>query len=95
MSEGCQVEIVDSLLALLLRMLAADGWTRDDVTPETNLLMDLGVDSLLLVEFLLRVETELGIPVDFGSLNYQDLASLRRLADVLAARMETAPDASD
>lgn len=43
------------------------------------------LDSLELLQFMLEVEEELGIAIDFDRLEFADLHSIRRLAELLDA----------
>jgi acyl carrier protein len=71
------------LLEILVRVLAAEGLPTEGITAETQLFDDAGVDSLLLISFLLEVEAELDTVIEFESLDYADLSTVARLAAAL------------
>jgi acyl carrier protein len=73
------------LLEILCRVLVAEGLPTDGITVETHLFDDAGVDSLLLISFLLEVEAELDTVIEFESLEYADLSTIGRLTAALGA----------
>jgi acyl carrier protein len=58
--------------------------TTASITEDAHLTNEIGLDSLDLTEFLLKVEDELHIEIDFDSLNPNDLLSLRAFTTFLA-----------
>ena len=83
---------VDALKEILASM-------RDDpelarTLPDTaSLINDVELDSLELLQFMLEIEAELGIQIDFEKLDYEDLESLERLAAFLDLMPSTADEA--
>ena len=72
-------EVVISLLAKTI-----DGEnSKDTWTAETDIINDIGIDSIQLVRFMLSVEDELGISLDFDDLDFDDFSSIGALADYL------------
>ena len=51
------------------------------VTEETDLLNDLGIDSLHMITFLLSVEEEFDVEIDFESLEPEHLRSVRTFCE--------------
>ncbi|MEU3735075.1 acyl carrier protein [Streptomyces sp. NPDC033538] len=78
------------LLDVLRGTLRDEGLPDEGVTVDTHLFDEAGVDSLLLISFLLMVEAELQRPIDFESLDFRDLTTIRSLASAV----EEAPDAT-
>ena len=50
----------------------------DTITPETNLIDDLGADSLASVELVMALEEAAGISIDDG-----DVAGLKTVGDIM------------
>ncbi|MFE9422553.1 acyl carrier protein [Kitasatospora sp. NPDC006697] len=75
--------MIDRIKDLLQEVLTAKGLPADNLTVESNLFVDFGLDSLALLEFLVELEARLGITVDFESLEYDDLVSLTSLERAL------------
>lgn len=73
----------EQVLDVLRNALREEGLPDGHVTADTHLFEQAGVDSLLLISFLLMVEVELQRPIDFESLDFGDLSTVRSLASVL------------
>ena len=71
--------MIDRFKDVLEEVLAAKGLTADGLTAESNLFLEIGLDSLVLLEFLVELEARLGLHVDFEDLEYEDLVSLANL----------------
>jgi acyl carrier protein len=54
------------------------------LAPTTDLLSEVGLDSLELTEFILRIEDELEIEMDLEQFDVQQLRSLDRLVRFVA-----------
>lgn len=51
---------------------------RESVTPESDIIKDIGADSLDIVEMLMNVESEWGIVIDD-----EDIESIKTVGDVI------------
>lgn len=60
----------------LIALVMEDPDLAADVTEETDLLNDLGIDSLHMITFLLSVEEEFDVEIDFESLEPEHLHSV-------------------
>ena len=56
----------------------AASWNSD-----TDIINDIGIDSLQMVRFLLALEDRLGITVDYDQLSFDVFSSIRALADFI------------
>ena len=59
-------------------------------SPETDLIETGLLDSLRLVELLLHLEASLGFRIALDEIDLDDLRSVKRIARLLAARMQPA-----
>lgn len=66
---------LDRIRGLLARVMEDPGLAAD-VTEETDLLNDLGIDSLHMITFLLSVEEEFDVEIDFESLEPEHMHSV-------------------
>lgn len=63
------------------------------ITLDTDILSEIGLDSLELTEFMLRVEEEFDVPVSYDRFELRYLWSVRALIDFLdECRKAPAPD---
>lgn len=53
----------------------------DEIDENASLLDEVGLDSLQLINFILRVEDEFDIEIDFENLDQDRLASVKAFAD--------------
>ena len=74
-------QIVESLTALLARMLRPDA----PITEQTQLMDELGLSSSLALELLLALEDELEIQIDVEDLDEDQMTTLADLADYIAS----------
>jgi acyl carrier protein len=63
-------------IAALLARVMKEPSIAANVTAETNLLLDLGIDSLHMISFLLSVEEEFDVQIDFEKLETAHLESV-------------------
>lgn len=64
--------IFDTVVTCLRKTLARDV----SIERETNIIRDLGLDSLQMIEFLLTVEDELQVELDFETMDMEFLESV-------------------
>lgn len=51
---------------------------------DTDIINDIGLDSLQMVTFMLKLEDELDIQIDFDNLDFSNLISVSSLCDFLS-----------
>jgi len=78
-----ETAMIDRFKDLLEEILTGKGLAVDGLTAESDLFLEIGLDSLVLLEFLVEVEARLGIHVDFEALVYDDLVTLAKLESAL------------
>lgn len=54
------------------------------LSDDTDIINDIGLDSLQMVTFMLKLEEELDIQIDFDSLDFSTLMSVGSLCDFLS-----------
>lgn len=55
----------------------------ETLTEDSNIIEDVGLDSLEMLQFMLEVEEQLKIAIDFDQLEYEHLHSVKTLAEFL------------
>lgn len=68
-------DIFEKLKAIAVNQIGID---EEKVTPESDIIKDLGLDSLDIVDMLMSVEETFGITIDDG-----DVAEMKTVADVV------------
>lgn len=49
---------------------------RQSLSPETDLNNDIGLDSLQMIQFMLKVEEQLNVAIDYDHFDYEHLQSI-------------------
>ena len=78
---------IDELQRVIVQTLAEvkrDPSLAERIAPGTNLLEEVGLDSLELTDLVLRLEERLGVIVDYERFDLQHLRSLETFAEFLA-----------
>ncbi|MDY2879646.1 MAG: acyl carrier protein [Candidatus Borkfalkiaceae bacterium] len=70
------MEVYEKIVSLLSEQLGID---KEKITPESDVVKDLGADSLDVVQMLMAMEEEYGITV-----SEDDAANLRTVSDIVA-----------
>jgi acyl carrier protein len=78
-TEGMEQTIIRLLAELMEQNPEAVSWNSD-----TDILNEIGVDSLQLVRLLLKLEEELNLMIDYDALTFDDLATIGTLASFLS-----------
>ena len=68
-------DIFEKLKAIAVNRIGID---EDKVKPESDIIKDLGLDSLDIVDMLMYVEEEFGVSIDDG-----DVAEMKTVTDVV------------
>ena len=68
-------DIFEMLKAIAVNDIGIDA---DKITPESNIIKDLGLDSLDIVDMLMKVEETFGVTIDDG-----DVVEMKTGADVV------------
>ncbi len=73
---------LDSIKRILIQVKALPG-SPADLADDTDLVEGVGLDSIELLTFMLEVEAQLGIRIDFDRMEFSILGSLATLAAFL------------
>ena len=68
-------DIFEMLKAIAVNDIGIDA---DKITPESNIIKDLGLDSLDIVDMLMKVEETFGVTIDDG-----DVVEMKTVGDVV------------
>lgn len=70
------IEMKERIKEILCYIKSEDSLTKESIPENADIINDIGLDSLQLINFLLRVEDEFGIQVDFDNLDLSCFESL-------------------
>lgn len=56
----------------------------ESLNSNSNIVNDAGIDSLQMINFMLKVEEEFGIEIDFDNFDFSHLESIQVFADYIA-----------
>lgn len=70
---------VQQKLAEIIGNLKEDPSISSRINDSTDLINDIGLDSLQMINFLLKLEDEFNIEVDFDSLDFSQMRSFGKL----------------
>lgn len=79
--------MAERLLARVTELLAevlGDADFAVSIRPESDIVTELGLDSIQMINFLLRVEDTLGVELDFENLDLSHMSSVRGFCEYLA-----------
>ena len=77
------MEIEDRVKVVLAKVLD-NGLTADEIGPEADLVEQYGLDSLQTITFLLAIEDEFDLELDYPQLQLDDLRSVRQFSSFVA-----------
>ncbi|MBW8795404.1 MAG: acyl carrier protein [Streptomyces sp.] len=76
---------VEERLRKLLGEIIGDHALITGISGDTDIVNDLGLDSIQMINFLLRLEDEFDVELDFEHLTFDQLGSLRELGRFVLA----------
>lgn len=77
--------MVEKIHEIIIQVTQGNVIIKDDFGLQTNMVEDIGLDSLQMIEFLLKLEEEFNLRVDFENLNYDSLLSVKNLCDFITS----------
>jgi acyl carrier protein len=84
MATDGRIDELERVIAQVLAEVKRDPSLPARIAPGTNLLQEVGLDSLELTDLVLRLEDALGLTVDYERFNLRHLHSLAAFAEFLA-----------
>jgi acyl carrier protein len=80
---GSDASVQDRVKAVLGGIIGQD--LVADITDDTGIVNELGLDSIQMITFLLRIEDEFDLELDFESLELVQLDSVRQFCEFVTA----------
>ncbi|AIQ12900.1 acyl carrier protein [Paenibacillus durus] len=72
----------ESIKEIIIK-IKEDESLRSTLTPESDLINDVGLDSLQMINFILEIEDRFGVEIVYEDLDYNSLLSIERFIDFL------------
>jgi acyl carrier protein len=60
---------------------------KDSLTNNSNIIEDVGLDSLQMINLMLRIEDEFGVEIDFDEFDFTHLNSINAFSKYLSNRV--------
>ncbi|MBR0418671.1 MAG: acyl carrier protein [Erysipelotrichaceae bacterium] len=79
---------MEEMIKELLAEIIEDDSAKKSWNCDTDIINDIGIDSLQLVRFLLAVENRLGMTLDYEDLKFEYFSSIRTLAEYLEEQVD-------
>lgn len=74
--------MVEEIKLILEKVKGVPGLSQQ-LLDSMNIIEDVGLNSLQMMEFLLEVESQLSLEIDFESLDFCDFRSIERFSQVM------------
>jgi acyl carrier protein len=81
-------EEIYEVLKGLIKTTFRDEVSLDNVTPDTDLVEEIGINSIVGLEVLVRSESEFGITIEDEDLSIELMRTLSTLADYIEKKMQ-------
>ena len=85
--KNTETEEVRATLASILTELKFEA-TTESLTDEVSIIHDIGLDSLQMINFFLKLEDEFDLEIDFDDIDYDKMSSVKELIDYLLASID-------
>ena len=76
-------------IKLILEQIKCVPGLAAQLTDSADIIEDIGLDSLQMMEFMLEVESQLNLEIDFEKLDFSYLKSIEKFSEVLAQMKKT------
>lgn len=80
--------MINKVKELIVEVLENSEIGAEDIADSANIIEDIGLDSLQLINLLLRTEDEFGIEVDFDNLEMECISSVQAFCDFINMHKE-------
>ena len=75
---------IDFEIRAVLASVLDNGITADDISVDADMIIDYGIDSLQVINFLLSIEDTFDVELDYENLELDHLRSVREFTDFVA-----------
>ena len=76
--------MIEEKIKAILSQVQENPTAIETLSDDTDIINDIGLDSLQMVTFVLKLEEELGIEIDFDSFDFSHLSSIKSLSEFLS-----------
>ncbi|MCG5058928.1 MAG: acyl carrier protein [Limnoraphis sp. WC205] len=76
--------MIEEKIKAILSQVKENPTAIETLSDDTDIINDIGLDSLQMVTFVLKLEEELGIEIDFDSFDFSHLSSIKSLSEFLS-----------
>jgi acyl carrier protein len=83
--------LIEDRVKVVLAKVLDNGTTADEIGAEADLVEQYGLDSLQTITFLLAIEDEFDLELDYPQLQLDDLRSVRQFSGFVARLADEAP----
>lgn len=84
---GASVENIEKIKDLLVEV-TGDASLKEKTSGSTDIITDIGLDSIQMINFVLMLEDEFAIMIDFESFDFSNFNSVEALADFIGRALE-------
>lgn len=79
-----QEKIID-----ILSKITEEKVKKEEINKQTNIIDDIGLDSLQMINFILMLEDDFNIEIDFEEIDYDMLLSVQGIVDFITKKLES------
>jgi acyl carrier protein len=78
--------MIKKIKKIIAKVLEEPG-LENSLSDNADLINDVGLDSLQMIDFMLKIEEEFDIEMDFESLNFNDMRSIHKFGEYLVVQL--------
>ena len=82
-----QVMEMETRIKRIISELVEDKEIQNTISSETNIIDDIGLDSLQMINFILMLEDEFDIEIDFDEFEYEYLLKFSTLVEFIKGKL--------
>jgi acyl carrier protein len=85
-----EINDVIQKLKVILETVTEKPGSASDISDNANIITDIALDSVEMIEFMLEIEENFGIEINFDELDFSHLTSIKILAEYLNSQLPSA-----
>ncbi|WP_051666367.1 acyl carrier protein [Pedobacter sp. R20-19] len=85
-----QINDIIKKLKTILETVTENPGSAQEFSDDANIITDIALDSVQMIEFMLEIEENFGIEINFDEIDFSHLTSIRILADYLMTQIPAA-----